>query len=235
MKSLACPRPIHFVVLVAMLWRADCLTGQAVNFQRPALRIRQRTDGNVRLRSAKDTSAGGLDCYKIETPSATYYLDKVGAGLSSLLDRDGNDWLSFHPRPGSGAGGEYRGFPNAVFRSAGSYFHPRNAGTDPCVTIVEEANSRRVVISALAGNGKWAGRYTFTDRTCTFTLTKKPAEHNYWVLYEGTPGGQYDDTDWWMTSVGATKTPLATSRDGDIRGSEWIAFGDQELRSHAGA
>ena len=195
----------------------------------PALMIRHRKQGNVRLSSTKDESAGGLDCYKIETPKATYYLDKIGAGLSSMIDRDGNDWISFHPQQGSGAAGEYRGFPNAVFKSAGSYFHPRNAGTDPCVIIVEEETPGRVVISALAGNGKWAGRYTFTADTCTFTLTQKPSEHNYWVLYEGTPGGQYDDTDWWMSAATGEKTPLTTPHEGDLAKSEWIAFGDKNL------
>jgi len=66
------------------------------------------------IEDAIDESARNLPAYKIETPSATYYLEKSGAGLSSLIDRDGNDWLGFHPEPGSGAAGEYRGFPNAV-------------------------------------------------------------------------------------------------------------------------
>lgn len=184
----------------------------------------------VRLtRSAKDESAGGMECFKIETSGAVYYLDKVGAGLSSMLDRDGNDWLGFHPKTGSGAAGEYRGFPNAVFKEAGSYFHPRNNGTDPSITVVEEESPRRVVISATSGNGLWAGRYTFTDKACTFTLTKKPPDHNYWVLYEGTPGGQYDSSDWWMTSQNAEKQKLTTPHDGDIKSPEWIAFGDVRL------
>ncbi len=192
--------------------------------------VEARIPASVRLdRESTDESAGGLDCYKIETDDATYYLEKVGAGLSSMLDRDGNDWLGFHPRKGSGAAGEYRGFPNAVFKEAGSYFHPRNAGTDPCVTIVEEESPDRIVISALSGNGLWAGRYTFTADHCTFTLTRKPKGHNYWILYEGTPGGRYDDQDWWMTSVNATKSPLKDPHEGDITGPEWIAFGDPKL------
>ena len=191
-------------------------------------------DGVRFTESVVDQSAGGIECFKIETSNATYFLDKVGAGLSSLVDRDGNDWLGFHPKKGSGAAGEYRGFPNAVFKSAGSYFHAQNSGTDPCVTIVEEVSPSRVVIAAIAGNGKWSARYTFTESACTFTVTKKPADHNYWVLYEGTPGGQYDDSDWWMTSGDHKKRTLAETHDGDIAadetGSEWIAFGDAKLK-----
>lgn len=125
----------------------------------------------VRLtKSARDESAGGIECYRVDTINATYFLDKVGAGLSSMIDRDGNDWIGFQPRKGSGAGGEYRGFPNAVYRAAGSCFHPQNAATDPCKTKIEESTGDRIVISAVSDNGQWAGRYTFTAASCTFTL-----------------------------------------------------------------
>ena len=76
-----------------------------------------------------DESAGSLPAFKIETPSATYYLEKTGGGLSSLVDGDGKDWIGFHPEKGSGASGEYRGFPNAVHKQAGNHFHPKNEMT----------------------------------------------------------------------------------------------------------
>jgi hypothetical protein len=184
----------------------------------------------VRLtEDAIDDSAGGLACYKIETPLATYYLEKSGAGLSSLIDRDGNDWLGFHPLPGSGAAGEFRGFPNAVNRQAGSYFHPRNQGTDPATTKVAHAGHERVTITAESSNGQWACQYDFYPTHCTFTMTKMPEGFKYWVLYEGTPGGQYDDTDWWMTSAKDARSPLTVPHEGDIPAPEWIAFGDPRL------
>jgi hypothetical protein len=98
---------------------------------------------------AIDESAGGVPCYQIVTPAATYFLEQSGGGLSSLLDRDGRDWLGFHPRPGSRAGGEYRGFPNAVHQQAGNYFHPKNAATEPCSLTVEAATPVRVAIAAV--------------------------------------------------------------------------------------
>ena len=203
----------------------------------PVLAVRSRDNERRMVRftpTAKDDSAGGIDCYKIETPTAIYLLDKVDAGLSSMIDQDGNDWLGFHPKKGTGAAGEYRGFPNAVFKEAGSYFHARNSGTDPCITIVEEVTNARVVISATSGNGLWAGKYTFTADACTFTITRRPEGHNYWVLYEGVPGGQYDDSDWWMTSASSKTYPLTANHEGDIKpasvgGAEWIAFGDRRL------
>ena len=186
-------------------------------------------DPKIRLSHSADPSAGGLECYKIETANATYYLDKTGAGLSSMIDQDGNDWLGFHPETGSGAAGEYRGFPNAVFKEAGSYFHATNSGTDPCTTTIIEHTPTRLVISAESDNGLWAANYTFTDSQCTFTMTKMPEGRGYWVLYEGVPGGQYDDSDWWMTSQQAKKTSLTSPHEIDIAGPEWIAFGDRKL------
>jgi putative heme-binding domain-containing protein len=211
----------------------------------PTLAIRHKVDANDNGKGGEESSSPkaeeisldattlhSLECYRIKTPIATYYLDKVGAGLASMIDRDGKDWLSFNPKKGSGAKGEYRGFPNAVFQEAGSYFHARNAGTDPCSTRVDESTSERVVISATSDNGKWAGRYSFTSTGCTFTMTKKPEGHNFWVLYEGTPGGQFDDSDWWMTGTDKTKRPMTEKQDGDLSaandGGEWIAFGDKQ-------
>jgi hypothetical protein len=187
-------------------------------------------DGVVHLTTdAVDESAGGLAAYKIQTPVATYYLEKSGAGLSSLVDRDGNNWLGFHPRPGSRAAGEYRGFPNAVHQQSGSYFHPRNAGTDPAVTRVESSSPDRVSIVAESDKGHWACRYDFFPTRCDFTMTRMPPERKFWVLYEGTPAGKLDSTNWWMTSAIAERQPISKRHDGDIPAPEWIAFGDQRL------
>ncbi len=181
----------------------------------------------VRLtENAVDESAGGVACYKIETSAATYFLEKTGAGLASMIDQDGRDWLGFNPTPGSRAGGEFRGFPNAVDNPAGSYFHAKNDGTSPSSTKVEYASSERVTITAVSSNGLWACRYDFLPTHCLFTMTRMPPNEKYWVLYEGTPGGQFDETDWWITSAVSQPKPMTQPHDGDIPGSEWIAFGD---------
>jgi hypothetical protein len=217
MKSL-----FSTIVLVNGLVLPVAVSGNSIAGERP--------DGVVRLvENAVDESAGGVACYRIETPTAVWLLEKSGAGLSSLVDRDGNDWIGFHPRPGSGASGEYRGFPNAVHQQAGNYFHPRNQATDPSVTTVVNNGPRRITITATASNQKWACRYDFYVTHCTFTMTKLPPGLNYWVLYEGTPGGQYNDSDWWMTSAIDQQSPLTQPHQGDIPNPEWIAFGDRQL------
>jgi hypothetical protein len=79
------------------------------------------------LSEGPDTSAGNLACYIIKSPVATYYFEKLGAGLSSMIDTKGNDWLSFKPDAGSKEAGEFRGFPNAV----SGFFTPKMRGPAP--------------------------------------------------------------------------------------------------------
>jgi putative heme-binding domain-containing protein len=190
----------------------------------------ERVEGSVKLApEAIDASAGGLPAYRIETPAAVWYLEKTGGGLSSLIDADGNDWLGFHPRPGSRAGGEFRGFPNAVHQEDGSYFHPRNAATDPAVTRIERVEPHHVAIAVESDRGHWACRYDFYPDRCDFTMTRAPEGRKFWVLYEGTPGGRFDATDWWMTSAIKERRPMEERHEGDIPGPEWIAFGDAQL------
>ncbi len=196
----------------------------------PARLLAQNPDVKVKLtRDAVDESAGDVPCFKIETPAATYYLEKVGAGLSSMLDPDGVDWLGFHKQSGSGAGGEYRGFPNAVHQQDGSFFHPKNSGTDPSSIEVIHEGPKRVTFIATTTTETWQARWDFYPTHCTFTMLRMPERRRYWILYEGTPGGEYDDTDWWMTSAVSEKQPLTKTHEGDIPGPEWIVFGDRDF------
>ena len=51
----------------------------------------------------------------------------------------------------------------------------------------------------------------------------------FWVLYEGTPGGQFDIDDWWMTSEKDEKILMTVPHKGDIPNPEWIVFGDKDI------
>ncbi|MHB8900982.1 MAG: hypothetical protein ACYC6Y_19720, partial [Thermoguttaceae bacterium] len=101
--------------------------------------------------------------------------------------------------------------------------------TEPSSTRVEYAGSDRVTISAESESGLWACRYDFYPTHCTFTMTRMPPDKRYWVLYEGVPGGQYDDSDWWLTADSGGRRPLAEPHEGDLPAPEWIAFGDAKL------
>src|SRR5438045_2584842 len=73
----------------------------------------------TRVRVSDVTLFGDLECFKIETPSATYLYGKRGAGFASTLDPQGHDWNSY--RPGGQALGEYRGLPKCG--QPVKYFH----------------------------------------------------------------------------------------------------------------
>lgn len=182
----------------------------------------------VHLTHGTDESAGGGPAYVISTPTAIYYLEKEGGGLSSILDTDGIDWLGFHREEGSGWKGEYRGFPNAVHRQDGSYFHAMNAGTDPSSSTINVDSGQHVRITFTSENGLWQGQWDFYADRCDFTMTRVSPGYRYWVLYEGVPGGEMNDTDYWYASVDRDKHGINESFNGDFPGPEWIAFGDAD-------
>jgi len=183
----------------------------------------------VTLKNGIDASAGGGQAYIIETPMAVYYLEKEGGGLSSMIDQDGVDWLGFHNEKGSAHKGEYRGFPNAVHKQDGSYFHAMNAGTDPSTSVIEIENEKHVRIRFTADNKLWEGQWDFYLDRCDFTMSKISSGYKYWVQYEGVPGGEMDSTDFWYASSDSKSHPIEESYLGDLPAPEWMAFGDQAL------
>lgn len=180
----------------------------------------------VQLNHGMDQSAGQLPAYIITTPTAIYYLEKQGGGLSSLIDVEGVDWLGFHDEKGSGWKGEYRGFPNSVHKQDGNYFHAMNATTAPSHSEVAIETNSHVQIVFTSDNGKWQGVWDFYPDRCDFTMSRVSPGYHYWVLYEGVPGGQMDPTDFWYGSVDNKRHPIDESYHGDFPGPEWIAFGD---------
>lgn len=183
----------------------------------------------IHLSHGPDETAGGGASYIITSPSATYYLDKVGGGLSSMIDRDSFDWLGFHSAEGSGHKGEYRGFPNAIHKQDGSYFHAMNAKTDSSSSIVEKETSDHIRISFVSNNKKWKGTWDFYPERCDFTMSKISDGYHYWVQYEGVPGGEMDSTDFWYASNDTLKHTITSPFLGDLSHPEWMAFGDQSV------
>ena len=59
------------------------------------------------------------------------------------------------------------------------------------------------------------------------TLLRK-GEGNYWLLYEGTPGGLLDvDDDFWVRSDGK-KLSVSEDWTGTLPDPEWVWFGDEK-------
>jgi len=185
-----------------------------------------QSEKKVILTNGVDNSAGGDSVYIITTPSAIYYLEKKGGGLSSMVDKDGIDWLGFHKKPGSAHKGEYRGFPNAIHKQDGSYFHAMNAKTDPSNSSVNIESDEHIQITFTSENKQWKGRWDFYPSHCNFTMSKISSGYKYWVQYEGVPGGEMDSTDYWYASADEEKHPINESFLGDLPNPEWMAFGD---------
>ncbi|MGJ8743460.1 MAG: hypothetical protein ACSHW5_03075 [Polaribacter sp.] len=186
------------------------------------------TKEKLQLTHGIDESAGGVSVYIITTPSAIYYLEKEGGGLSSMIDKDGIDWIGFHNKKGSAHKGEYRGFPNAIHKQDGSYFHAMNAKTDGSSSEIDMELKEHVRITFTSDNKKWQGQWDFYPNRCDFTMTKISVGYNYWVQYEGVPGGEMDNNDFWYASIDHKKHPIEKPFAGDLPAPEWMAFGDQK-------
>lgn len=185
-----------------------------------------KDSASIILTHGTDESASGLPSYVINTSNATYYLEKTGGGLSSMIDKDGFDWIGFHPEKGSGHKGEYRGFPNAIHKQDGSYFHAMNAGTGPATSAVEINTSDHVRIIFTSDNGMWQGQWDFYPERLDFTMKTVSSGYKYWVQYEGVPGGEMDPTDFWYGSADNKSHPINEPFIGDLPSPEWMAFGD---------
>ena len=159
--------------------------------------------------------------YKIETQTATYYFQMEAGGFSGMVDRDGNDWISFNSAPG--ADGLYRGIPNLV--NTERLFHP---GFTNCRSRILSQTDSVIVISSEDKAGAFRCDWTIRSYCATMEIIK--AGENYWFLYEGTPGGSFEKTqDYWLTSDGTRRNcDMTISRD--LPGQEWICFGQTGLK-----
>lgn len=176
------------------------------------------------VRLSDVTLFGDLECFRIETPHATYLYGKRGAGFASLLDRDGRDWISY--RHGQLAAGEYRGLPKAG--QPVKYFHcgygyGQYATDNPFASAVTLLGPAHVRIRSTTLRGDASGEWDFYPTHATFTLHRRPGGR-FWFLYEGTPGGTLDPGDFVYRPRGHV-TPLTRPWDEVV---PWAAFGASE-------
>lgn len=166
----------------------------------------------------------GQDAYLVRTRTGTYSYQRKGASLSSLVDVDGFDWLSYHAEPGPGprgANGFYRGMPNFHFPDGN--FHP---GFEVSQSELLASGPLRVVVRSTShAGGDWTYETSFFPDFARSTITKAAAK--YWFLYEGTPGGE--------SARGAVKPFKVLRADGvefghrddwvtKFKGEAWAAF-----------
>ena len=157
--------------------------------------------------------------YRLQTDSGTYFYHKDGGGFSSLLDREGNDWISHSDE--DGAAGDFRGIPNLVHPDDGGYFHP---GRDTSTSEILQQGPLKATFVSSSVDGAWETVWEIYPAFARLTVMK--AAGAYWFLYEGTPGGVLEPgSDFVVRSNGAT-TLAAESWSGDISGGEWAYFSD---------
>lgn len=172
----------------------------------------------------------GEPSYKIQTPTAEYYYHITSAGFASLVDKDGHDWVSFHPNeePDDGSQGRYRGIPNV----APIDFHPGSPeGKKPSQIIAE--GPLKISLLTTSEDEQWKAQWDIYPEYATMTLLEK-GEAPYWMLYEGTPGGEFNPKDYWVRSDGTREVmePYHMSKNqwtGHLPSPKWVYFGDQEL------
>jgi len=101
-----------------------------------------------------------------------------------------------------------------------------NAGTDPSTSVVDIDTDDHVQITFTSENGNWEGRWNFYPERCDFTMTRVSEGYKYWVLYEGVPNGEINETDYWLGSMDDQVREIHEPFSGDLPGPEWMAFGD---------
>ena len=172
----------------------------------------------------------GRSHYIITTPSAIYYLDQHGGGLSRMIDREGLDWIDFKVQPWNqypqSAASAYRGIPNLVFGSDDSGAgHP---GHDRCESKV--LNDSTILVSSLSGQWQW--QWIFRDTGAALEILNVDPDHPYWFLYEGVPGGRWQpDRQYFGTDTGGPRYESLDFYKGAkvFENWQWAYFGNKEI------
>lgn len=166
--------------------------------------------------------------YRVVTANATYFIDRYSGGISEMFDEDGNDWIQWkrldEEKYPDSAAGDYRGIPNLVFGGDDNGIgHP---GFDKCMSFMEGLNRIRV----RSMNGKWEFLYVFHPKHAELQIIKTPEfNRNYWFLYEGVPGGEYNpEKTYWGTNTGLKTTkPDFYKGEEEYSNWDWVFLGNE--------
>ncbi|QGY47143.1 hypothetical protein GM418_26810 [Maribellus comscasis] len=169
--------------------------------------------------------------YKVEISNATFLIDKYSGGISSLTDKQGKDWIQWkrlaEEKYPESAAGDFRGMPNFVY--GGDDNGTGHPGFEKVMCFKDEEN--RIRIKSL--NGKWEWQYEFFRKYMKVQVLSTPAsERNYWFLYEGVPGGEFNpERQYWGTHKGLkTSMPDYYRSEEEYGKWDWVFFGHQNFK-----
>ncbi len=163
-----------------------------------------------------------MDCFRIETTSATYLFGKRGAGFASILDPAGHDWISY--KPGGQSKGEYRGLPKCGHPV--KYFHcgygfGQYVNDNWFTSVLALQEPGHVRIHSETKNGDASGDWDIYPESATFTVYKSGGE-GFWFIYEGTPDGELKPEEDYALRPGGRRTPLSEPW---AERTPWVAIG----------
>lgn len=163
----------------------------------------------------------GEESWQIETGSCTYIFHRRSGGLASLVDPEGKEWIGFTQTAGSA--GEYRGIPN-LGRSEGG-FHPGRPG---CVSQLKQARDDRAVIQVDSEDRAWKTLWVFTETHLEIVVNA--VGHPHWFLYEGAPGGAYDESRCYGYSCDGARWRCDERWERRLPEPRWVYFQPEDSR-----
>jgi hypothetical protein len=177
------------------------------------------------IRVTETTLFGNLECFRVETPAATYLYGRKGAGFASILDPLGHDWISY--RPGGKASGEYRGLPKCgqpvKYFHAGYGFGPYTT-ENPFWSRVVLQEPEHVRITSETKDGTSACDWDFYPSHAMLTV-RRIGLPRFWFLYEGTPGGALDPETDVAIRPGGRRTTLEDPWEDEL---PWVCFASRK-------
>lgn len=162
----------------------------------------------------------GQESFEIRTDRATYLYQKAGCAFSSLIDRDGNDWISYKPQ--GGPKGHYRGIPNMGYETFG---HP---GYDTGLSKLVSESPSLAKFESTTTDGAWEVEWNIHPTHATMTAHQIAAP--VWLLYEGTPGGKFNPKTQFMFFSDGTRVACSEERRQELPSPKWVAFCDPKTR-----
>jgi hypothetical protein len=166
----------------------------------------------VAVSDATDTI--GDDSWKITTNEATWTMEKDSGAFSSVVDKQGNDWVSYNNT--SGPDGTYRGVANMGVSNG---THP---GQSTGSTTVVSSGPLKTVIDYTSTDSNEMVQWTFYANFAQCTVLESN-NGPYWVVYEGTPGGTFNANDQVVQSDGTS-----TALSGDFNDANGIGNGNSD-------